>query len=104
MTVTGLVEAVRREPDGDVHIDLRVNDPSLINASNIRYQHGDLVLEEICQGTVTQTDAVTACQGVPHNETIPVTGEKVTVTGSYVLDQNHGWMEIHPVTNLTVGP
>jgi len=102
-TVTGTVDRVRLEPDGDTHIDLAVADRSLINQANITYQHGDLVLEQICQGTVTQADAVAACQGVPHDQAIPRTGDHVTVTGSYVLDKAHGWMEIHPVTSITIG-
>jgi len=31
----------------------------------------------------------------------PATGTRVQVTGSYVLDTNHGWMEIHPVSVVT---
>jgi hypothetical protein len=99
-TVSGTVEAVRFEPDGDTHIRLRT-DASLVNAANVQYQHVDLVLEEICQGPVTQADAVQACQGAPH-VLVPAVGDEVAVTGSYVLDQVHGWMEIHPVTSLTV--
>jgi len=99
-TVSGTVESVRYEADGDTHIRLRVADPSLVNQSNIEHQHGDLVLEQICQRRVTQEDAIDSCKGVPHNQDIPHVGDHVTVTGSYVLDQAHGWMEIHPVTSL----
>lgn len=101
MTVRGRVDAVRHEPDGDLHILLATR-PALVNSANVTYEHGDLVLEEICQGPVTQADAIDACQGVPHNLTVPSTGDRVRVTGSYVLDADHGWMEIHPVTRLTV--
>jgi hypothetical protein len=101
MTVRGRVDAVRQEPDGDLHILLATR-PALVNSANITYQHGDLVLEEICQGPVTQADAIDACQGVPHNLTVPSVGDRVRVTGSYVLDADHGWMEIHPVTKLIV--
>jgi hypothetical protein len=101
MTVRGRVDAVRQEPDGDLHILLATR-PALVNSANVTYQHGDLVLEEICQGPVTQADAIDACQGVPHNLTVPSAGDRVRVTGSYVLDADHGWMEIHPVTKLTV--
>jgi hypothetical protein len=75
---------------------------ALVNSANDQGQGGDLLLGEICQGTVSQADAEAACRGVPHNLTIPAPGDRVTVTGSYVLDANHGWMEIHPVTRLTV--
>ena len=101
MTVRGRVDAVRQEPDGDLHILLATR-PALVNSANVAYEHGDLVLEEICQGPVTQADAIDACQGVPHNLTVPSPGDRVKVTGSYVLDADHGWMEIHPVTRLTV--
>jgi hypothetical protein len=101
MTVRGRVTELRWEPDGDLHILLATR-PDLVNSGNVQYEHGDLVLEEVCQGTVTQADAVAACRGVPHNLIIPAVGDKVTVSGSYVLDADHGWMEIHPVTSLTV--
>jgi hypothetical protein len=101
MTVRGRVTEVRWEPDGDLHILLATR-LSLVNAVNDEYEHGDLVLEEICQGSVTQADAVAACRGVPHDLTVPSAGDRVTVSGSYVLDADHGWMEIHPVTSLTI--
>ncbi len=100
-TVSGTVEEVRWEPDGDLHILLRTS-PSLVNADNRAYEHGDLVLEEICKGTVTQADAVAACRGFFWQVSVPSVGDKVTVSGSYVLDTDHGWLEIHPVSTLTV--
>jgi hypothetical protein len=100
-TVHGTVKELAWEPDGDLHIRLATR-PALVNSANDQYEQGDLVLEEICLGSTTQADAVAACRGVPHNLTVPSVGDKVTVTGSYVLDQNHGWLEIHPVTSLTV--
>jgi hypothetical protein len=96
MTVRGIVKEVRLEPDGDLHMLLATR-ASLVNSANNEYVHGDLVLEEICL-----VDAVAACQNVPRHPTIPTIGDKVTVTGSYVLDKNQGWMEIHPVTSLTI--
>ena len=32
----------------------------------------------------------------------PALGATVSVTGPYVLDADHGWMEIHPVWSITV--
>jgi hypothetical protein len=29
-------------------------------------------------------------------------GERIRITGTYVLDADHGWMEIHPVSGLSV--
>src|SRR5260370_2930390 len=53
-TVTGKVEGVHQEPDGDLHILLRL-DPAyagLINGANTEFEDGDLVLEEICVGVI----------------------------------------------------
>lgn len=103
-TVTGTVEDVRQEPDGDTHILLKP-DPGyagLINAGNIKREHGDLVLETICAGSVSQADAVAACHGFTSRVRSVSAGDRVRVTGSYVLDADHGWMEIHPVSRITV--
>lgn len=105
MTVSGTIDVVRQEADGDNHILVKL-DPQyigLLNSVNASDQHGDLVVETICVNPVTQADAVQACNGYQSNVTIPSTGTHVTITGSYVLDKDHGWMEIHPVTSITEG-
>ena len=59
-TVSGTIESVSVEKDGDFHIRLKV-DPqfaSMINSANVNGQFGDLVLEPICQNPVTQPDAL----------------------------------------------
>lgn len=103
-TVSGVVDVVNTEADGDIHIRL-TQDPQfkdLLNDKNISEQHGDLVLEPVCQRRVTQKDAIAACQGFTKFLTIPRPGTHVFVTGSYVLDTAHGWREIHPVTKFEV--
>lgn len=83
-TVSGTVEIVRHEPDHDYHINLKL-DPqysNLINSKNTQYEHGDLVVEVIPMDQ--------------HDVPIPTVGEHITVTGAYVNDADHGWMEIHP--------
>ncbi|HYW93437.1 MAG TPA: hypothetical protein VFA95_13420 [Gammaproteobacteria bacterium] len=103
MSVTGVVQAVRRERDGDDHILLRP-DPAythLLDHGNIAHQHGDLVLEPVCEHRPTQRGAKPACRGFSSNVQVPPTGSHVRVVGSYVLDADHGWMEIHPVTSIT---
>lgn len=106
-TVTGIIESKRVEADGDYHIRLKL-DPqyaNLINQANVKGQLGDLVVEPICMNRVTQLDAMSACQNFRQNIDIPAVGTHVQVTGSYVLDKEHGsWAEIHPVTSITSIP
>ena len=104
LTVTGTVDVVRNEKDGDEHILLHLDagQENLLNNKNIEAQKGDLVLEPICAKAVTQEDAIGPCSGYLNNVQIPNAGDKVSVTGAYVLDKEHGWMEIHPVTSITI--
>ena len=103
-TVTGTVMAVKREKDGDYHIRVKLDSgqENLLNEKNIQVQHGCLVLEIICGCEVTQKDAIEPCQGYVNNVRVPEKGEHVQVTGSYVYDAEHGWMEIHPVTKIVL--
>ena len=102
-SVLGVIESKRVEKDGDYHIRVKL-DPqfsNLINSANIKNQFGDLVVEPICVNRVTQADAISACQNFHQNISIPPIGSHVNITGSYVLDKEHGnWAEIHPVTNI----
>lgn len=102
VTVTGTIEVERKEKDGDEHILLRLDagQENLINEKNISKQHGCLVLEPICVGKVSQKDAIDDCSNYLNDVSIPSKGSHVTVTGTYVLDKHHGWMEIHPVTSI----
>jgi hypothetical protein len=106
ITVTGTIDGIKKEADGDDHIRLKLDPPfaSLINAKNISVQHGDLVIEPICLNTVTQTDAVDACMGAKTSFSIPQVGTHVSVTGPYVFDAPHGWNEIHPVNAISPAP
>ena len=101
-SVTGTVDEVRYEADGDFHILFRLDQQfeSLLNEKNISRQFGDLILEPICQGRVTQADAVGPCQpyGGPYFE--PLIGQRYLVWGAYVHDADHGWNELHPVTSM----
>ncbi len=57
ISVSGSVEEVRKEADGDVHILFRLDQfESLLNEKNVSRQYGALVLEPICQGKVRQAD------------------------------------------------
>jgi hypothetical protein len=103
ITVTGTIDKITPEADGDEHIRLKL-DPqfsNLINSANIQGQDGDLLVEPICVRAVTQPDAFSACFNFHQNIAIPPIGTHVQITGSYVLDKQHGgWAEIHPVTSI----
>jgi hypothetical protein len=103
-SVFGKIESKKSEADGDFHIRLK-QDPqfsNLMNSANINGQRGDLVVEPICQHTVTESiAAAVACSNFHQNINIPEVGSHVNVTGSYVLDKEHnGWAGIHPVTSI----
>lgn len=104
VTVTGVIDSMRKEKDGDYHIRLLLDpgQPRFLNQRNMDAQNGCLVLEIICYNKVTQADAVEACKDCPENVTIPKKGDHVQVTGSFVkdLEANHGWNEIHPVSAI----
>ncbi len=48
---------------------------------------------------ITQADAVEPCSGF-HQDLQVYVGEHVMVMGAYVLDTEHGWNEIHPITSI----
>ena len=105
ITVTGIIDSIRSERDGDLHIRLKLDSPyaHLVNQANQENQFGDLVLEPICIGKVTQATAISACQNFHQDIHIPPVGSHVQVTGSYVLDKEHGeWAEIHPITTMAM--
>jgi hypothetical protein len=123
--VTGVVENVSIRGDGDEHINLKLDSEytNLLNQKNIDEQYGDLVLEVICKRPIRKMDefivctkedvneeghikvigacvlAFNACNGFKQDFEIHV-GEHVKVTGAYVLDSEHGWNEIHPITSI----
>jgi hypothetical protein len=103
-TVTGIVESKKREKDGDWHIRLTLDagQENLLNEKNISEQKGCLVIEVICACEVTQSDAIGSCEGFLNNVRVPEGGEHISVTGSYVFDSQHGWNEIHPITEIVV--
>lgn len=114
ITVTGTIvdatngkkpDGVRHEADGDTHgwLKLDAQFPNLLNAGNVSNEGGNLVFEIICKYPVTQPDAVEACKNYQNQVTIPAVGSHVRIVGVYVQDSFHAqWMEIHPVTSITV--
>lgn len=104
--VTGEIRSIRKEKDGDYHILVRLDQQYryLLNNENKKRQNGNLVVEPVCQIKVASEKprAKDACRGFPQSKImdIPEGGARVVITGSYVLDLHHGWMEIHPVTRI----
>lgn len=103
-TVTGKVQEIRKEHDGDWHTLLKL-DPgfeSMLNAKNISNEKGDLVIEPMCAGPVSQQDTLNAkvCKSFSQKFPALKVGNCVKVTGAFVLDTEHGHNEIHPVTSV----
>ena len=100
-------DGVRHEADGDTHgwLKLDAEFVNLLNAGNISDEGGNLVFEVVCKFPVTQPDAKTACHGFTNQVNLPAVGSHVRIVGSLVQDTFHAkWMEVHPVTNITVIP
>jgi len=106
ISATGVIKNIHVENDGDSHIKLLADNGSLINQANIKFENGDLVLEAICQNTVSRSEVGSACDNFNHPTLIiPPVGSYVRVTGSYVLDtRNNNWAEIHPITSIAAIP
>jgi hypothetical protein len=121
VTVTGIVDCLRREPDGDVHIELRLGRAyrRLLTPANAFQRcphHGGphLVVEIIPQGERLPFPDNSASLAGFVTPRAPPAGARVTVTGPYVLDTNAlhdlilpgknvaDWAEIHPAWNITV--
>lgn len=113
MTVTGTVAYIHNENDGDVHVDLALpaSESGLLNKGNDAHQDGQLVTEIVpadqpgCtpgrpSRPAAGSDNYGICTGA--DLVTPPIGAQVTVVGPYVLDANHGWMEIHPVWTVTL--
>jgi hypothetical protein len=113
LVVTGTVAYVSREDDGDLHVDLSLpaDEAWLLDRANLAYQYGQLVTE------IAPADQPGCTVGEPPRSphgtynfgictgadiATPPVGAVIRVTGPYLLDANHGWMEIHPVWRIVV--
>ena len=110
VTVAATIERVIAQPDGDYHVDLKL-DPGetcagqpCLDQANVSQQAGDLVTEPVCENPITQADAVAGCRGYHNPLVVPPEGSHVMATGPFVLDLDHGWNEIHPLESITVVP
>jgi Bacterial SH3 domain len=101
-------DGVRKEADGDTHGWLKVDSQfeNLLNPGNMIDEGGNLVYEIVCRFRVSQVDAKVACPLTYHAPVqLPLVGSHVEILGSYVQDTNHAkWMEIHPVSKITLIP
>lgn len=118
MTVTGTVAYIRHEDDGDIHFNLSLPaaEAHLLDQANYSYENGELVTEIVpadqpgCSPRQPPPLPPTAYRSSSYNYGLctgadiatPPIGSEVSVTGPYVLDSDHGWMEIHPVWAITV--
>ncbi len=101
LRVSGVIDAIRQEADGDLHILLRLDSAyrRFLTPANQGEELGDLVVEPICVHPVSQADAIASCAGDPDPlQNLPHTGMRVWMEGRYVLDSDHGdWAELHPL-------
>jgi len=105
LSITGTIVNARPEADGDWHIQLDLDSEyhSLLNQANLDKQQGYLVLEPMCSNYVSQKDTVEegVCDGFNQNIfATNLVGHRVTATGAYAIDRQHGWTELHPVTSI----
>jgi len=107
-TVTGVIATVGSSDDGDIDMQLTLDAGfgNLLNSGNVTKLNGNLQIEAICQAPVHADvpDAQRTCANFSGTVPIPAVGTHVRVTGVYVLDSDHGWMEIHPISVLTAAP
>ena len=121
VTASGRVDCVRREPDGDVHIELHLSRAyrHLLTAANA-YQRcpghagPHLVVEIIPQNGELPFPDNSASRAGFVTPKAPRPGQRIKVTGPYVWDTNAlhdliypgrkvaNWAEIHPAWNITV--
>ena len=94
--VSGRVMSVEPEVDGDYHINLKIQDLSLLSDKNIKNEDTCLVVEVIC----AHASIFSACKNYKNNIPIPSIGDSIKVIGPYVNDWIHGLREIHPVDSL----
>jgi hypothetical protein len=104
-TVTGVIAKVGSSDDGDIDMQLTLDSEfrNLLNNGNITKLNGNLQIEAICQAPVHPDvpDAQRTCANFSGTVPIPAVGTRVRLTGVYVLDSDHGWMEIHPISVMT---
>lgn len=102
--VEGIIDKVEVEPDGDNHMDIRLDEPyrGLVDIFNQVLMGGDLITEIICQTPRSDKEISAACSGYINKIEIPKVGEHVKITGTLVTDKTYGWIEIHPISKIEI--
>ena len=100
--VEGRVKSVHFNEDGDVHIGLDPDQPSVLNLMNATHGGRELVVEIVCDHLPPRAPARATCAGYQPQVTPPKVGDRIRVTGAYVTDRDNGWREVHPVTRIEV--
>jgi hypothetical protein len=102
VAVEGQVGEIHSESDGDMHIRVHVDQKRALYLVNRMHLRGDIVVEVVCEHPPKGQAAAAACAGYQSQVTIPHPGDRVRVTGSWVVDTENGWTEIHPATRIEV--
>jgi hypothetical protein len=104
ISVTGIIKESKAEDDGDQHLLLLLDtgQDELLTKKNYKKKSDDLVLELVCANHIKDKKAKKACKGFKNNVQVPPLETHVKVTGTYVIDSNNGWAEIHPVSKIEV--
>jgi hypothetical protein len=97
-TLSGKIEKVESDIDGDIHIQLKIQDTSLLVKNNYKNENGCMVGEIVC----AVPSVFPICWFFKNKITIPKEGDSVEIEGPYVFDKTHGITEIHPIMNLKI--
>jgi len=111
--ITGTISSTKLEPDGDLHISFRPDDPNF--PTNQGSGESPLEIEIIYAGPVTQADAKQAEAGYknPFDISQLGPGTRIQAAGPFIFDRAHGkpaadrknvnsGLEIHPLVGMTV--
>lgn len=105
-TVTGTIQHIKVELDGDTHIRLVVDKQfaGMLMPQNYKRQHGALVIEDTCHASPRHSIEILAkitCAGHRSSYPDPIVGKRYEITGNYVVDDWHGsWTELHQLSEL----
>jgi hypothetical protein len=99
--VSGNITSQDLDLDGDIHMMIKLDKQYQHYTTETGARQAEIVTEAICQKSAQYDKAKEACNGVQQDFLkIPPTETHVFVTGSYVLDAENNWREIHPVASI----